>query len=82
MAAERYRTGIPGLDEVMLGGFLAGRSVMIEGYTGTGKTVLGMSLINAGIREFGESGVLVSFEQLPEFLYLDALSFGWDFREL
>jgi circadian clock protein KaiC len=77
-----YRTGIPGLDELMLGGFLDGRSVMIEGYTGTGKTVLGMSLIEAGIRELGEPGVIVTFEQPPSAIYDDASTLGWDFREL
>jgi circadian clock protein KaiC len=82
MEAELYRSGVPGLDEVMLGGFLPGRSIMIEGYTGTGKTVLGMSIVEAGIREAGEAGVIVSFEQLPETLYGDARSLGWDLREL
>ena len=77
-----YRTGIPGLDELMVGGFRDDRSVMIEGYTGTGKTVLGMAIIEAGIRERGEPGVIVTFEQPPSDLYDDALSLGWDFRAL
>lgn len=77
-----YRSGVPGLDEVMLGGFLRGHSVMIEGYTGTGKTSLGESIIHAGIVQFDEHGVIVTFEQLPETLYRDALSLGWDLRAL
>ncbi|MBI3978942.1 MAG: hypothetical protein HY331_12215 [Chloroflexi bacterium] len=80
--ADLYATGIPGLDEVMLGGFIEGHSVMIEGYTGTGKTVLGMALIHAGISALGQPGVIASFEQLPQSLYRDALSLGWDLRAL
>jgi circadian clock protein KaiC len=77
-----YKTGVCGLDEVMLGGFIDGHSVMIEGYTGTGKTIFGETILVGGINEMGENGVIVSFEQLPESLYRDALSLGWDFRAM
>ncbi|HLE80795.1 MAG TPA: ATPase domain-containing protein [Dehalococcoidia bacterium] len=77
-----YSSCVPGLDEVLLGGFRHGRSVMIEGWTGTGKTVLGMSIIQGGIEGCADNGVIVTFEQLPESLYQDALSLGWDFRAL
>lgn len=77
-----YRSGVPGLDEVMLGGFLDGSTVMIEGYTGTGKTLLGLSVIHAGISHLGEAGIVVTFEQLPQSLYRDAGSLGWDLRAL
>ncbi len=79
---NRYETGISGLDEVLRGGFVEGHTVMVEGYTGTGKTVLGMSLIHAGIDRFDEHGVIVSFEQLPEAIYRDASSLGFDLRDL
>ncbi len=43
-ALERVATGIPGLDQVLQGGFLRGASCLISGETGTGKTTLGNQL--------------------------------------
>ena len=44
LALERVATGIPGLDEVLQGGFLRGASCLISGKPGTGKTTLGNQL--------------------------------------
>jgi len=77
----RVTTGIEGLDELLDGGLVPGTSVMVEGAPGTGKSVLAMQYILAGI-ERGEPGIYVSLEETPERIYRDAGSFGWDFRAL
>lgn len=79
---ERVKTGIPGLDEMLCGGFLPQTANLVEGAPGTGKTTLGMQFIYHGIVACGEPGLILTFEQFPQQYYSDAASFGWDFRQL
>lgn len=79
---ERVKTGIAGLDEMLHGGFLPRTANLVEGAPGTGKTTLGMQFIYNGIVQFGEPGLIVTFEEFPQQYYRDAASFGWDFRRL
>ena len=79
---ERVKTGIPGLDDMLLGGLLPQTANLVEGAPGTGKTTLGMQFIYHGIVAHGEPGLILTFEEFPEQYYRDASSFGWDFRQL
>lgn len=74
-------TGIEGLDAVLHGGIPQGRSVLLAGVSGTGKTTLAMQfLVNGACR--GERGLLFSFEEPPDRLHHMAAGFGWNSREL
>jgi circadian clock protein KaiC len=79
---ERVKTGVPGLDEMLCGGFLRNTANLVEGAPGTGKTTLGMQFIYHGIVSCGEPGLILTFEQFPQQYYRDAASLGWDFRRL
>jgi circadian clock protein KaiC len=79
---ERVKTGIPGLDEMLHGGFLPQTANLVEGAPGTGKTTLGMQFIYHGIVAYGEPGLILTFEEFPQQYYDDAASFGWDFRQM
>ena len=74
---ERIQVGIPGFDEIVHGGLPRGRSTLLAGATGTGKTVFGLQFLwgGAGV---GEPGVLVTFAERPEDLIANVESFGWD----
>jgi circadian clock protein KaiC len=74
----RAKTGVAGLDELLGGGLLPGRSALLKGPPGSGKTTLGLQMLVAGAVEFNEPGVLITFEQMPAQLYADTASFGWD----
>jgi circadian clock protein KaiC len=76
---ERLQTGIPGLDAVAEGGLPLGRSTLVVGTSGAGKTVLASQLLAAGIEGFDEAGVLVTFDETPGSVMRNAQSFGWDF---
>lgn len=71
------RTGIAGLDDVLLGGIPRSNNVLVEGAPGTGKTTLGLAFIHAGAARFGEPGVIVSFELDPDKIVRDARGFDW-----
>ena len=71
-------TGIRGLDEITRGGLPQGRSTLVTGGTGTGKTLLGLQFLVAGAREHGEPGVLVTFEESAEKVTADVASLGFD----
>jgi len=79
---ERVKSGIPGLDEMLGGGFLHQTANLVEGAPGTGKTTLGMQFIYHGIVACGEPGLILTFEEFPQQYYRDAASFGWDFRRM
>ena len=81
MPNERLATGIPGLDEMLSGGFLPGTSVLVRGAPGSGKTSLGLQYLVHGARN-GQPGLLISFEEFPPSLHRDAESLGWNLAEL
>jgi len=80
--SDRVQTGIPGLDEMLGGGFLPDTANLVEGAPGTGKSTLGMQFIFNGIQRFNEPGVILTFEEFPQQYYRDAEAFGWPFHEL
>ncbi len=79
---ERIKTGILELDEMLGGGFMPGDAVLIAGSAGSGKTTLALQYLVNGVTQFGDRGIYVTFEELPNQIYRDAKSFGWDLRKL
>jgi circadian clock protein KaiC len=79
---SRVRTGLPEFDEMLKGGFMRGDAVMVAGTPGSGKTTLGLQYLVSGATKFDENGIYVTFEELPNQIYRDALNFGWDLRKL
>ena len=77
----RVRTGITELDEMLHGGFMEGDAVMVAGSAGCGKTTLALQYLVNGVKN-GDSGVYVTFEEMPDQIYRDAKNFGWDLRKL
>src|ERR1700678_1678134 len=76
------KTGIAGLDRILMGGIPKTNVILGEGTTGSGKPLLGAEFIYRGITEFNESGIIVVFEVSPDKLIRDAATFGWDLAAL
>ena len=72
----RVPTGIPGLDEVLLGGLPEHGVYLIKGGTGTGKTTLGLQFLLEGVRR-GEKVLFVSLSQSNRMLERIAASHSW-----
>lgn len=71
-------TGIRGLDEITDGGLPRNRSTLVCGGAGSGKTLLAMEFIVRGIRDFGEPGVFIAFEESIEDLVQNVASLGFE----
>jgi circadian clock protein KaiC len=73
---QRMPTGISGFDQVALGGLPAGRSTLVTGTTGSGKTLFAVEFLARGIRDFDDAGVFVTFEETPTDIRRNAASLG------
>src|SRR5476649_1501284 len=76
------RTGIVGLDAILMGGIPRTNVILVQGTAGSGKTLLGIEFIYRGITQFNEPGMIVVFETSPDKLIRDAATFGWDLAAL
>jgi len=79
---ERILSGIPGLDELIGGGFPKRSVTLISGGPGSGKTIFSLQMLISGAERFGEAGVYATLIEAPEELRLDASSFGWNIESL
>jgi circadian clock protein KaiC len=73
---ERMRTGVAGLDEALGGGLPRGRTTLVVGSTGSGKTIFALQTLAQGVR-LAEAGVLLTFEESPKDILGNMASFDW-----
>lgn len=81
MDKPRIKTGIPGLDDMLRGGFLPGSITLVRGAPGAGKTSLALQFLLEGAQR-NEPGLFITFEEFPHSLYRDAVSLGFDLQAL
>lgn len=74
-------THIPGLDDILEGGLPRGRTTVINGAPGSGKTLLGLEFLYRGALA-GEPGIFIGFEEPVEQLRQNAATLGWDLPAL
>jgi circadian clock protein KaiC len=75
-SVQKTPTGIPGFDFVSDGGIPTGRTALVAGSAGSGKTIFAAQFLAEGIRQHGEKGVFVTFEERPEDIRRNMISFG------
>lgn len=71
------KTGVEGLDDILLGGLSVGHVFLLEGNPGTGKTTIALSFLLEGAKA-GESGLYVTLSENEEELRGGAASHGWE----
>jgi circadian clock protein KaiC len=79
---EKTPTGIPGLDNVTNGGLPSGRTTLVAGGAGSGKTLLGMEFLVQGILQFNEPAVAMTFEETAEEMTANLASLGHNLSDL
>ncbi|MDG6221054.1 MAG: KaiC domain-containing protein [Candidatus Thermoplasmatota archaeon] len=77
MMNERVETGIPGLDEMLGGGFPRNHTVVVMGSFGTGKTTFALQFLWRGL-ENGEKAIFISLEEDEKAVVGTAKDYGWD----
>lgn len=75
-------TGIAGLDEITGGGLPKGRTTLVVGSPGCGKTLLSTQFLVHGVLKYGEPGVCLQFEETADKLAANVASLGLDLNEL
>lgn len=73
---ERLSTGIDELD-ALIQGYPKGKTFLVSGDAGTGKTILALHFLNACCKD-GLKSIYIAMEENPEDLKAQAASFGWD----
>ncbi|TVR99216.1 MAG: circadian clock protein KaiC [Rhodospirillales bacterium] len=75
---QKVATGIKGFDFIAEGGLPEGRTILVGGSAGSGKTIFASQFLAEGIRQADQNGVFVTFEEHPADIRRNVCTFGWD----
>ena len=75
-SSSKARTGVAGLDDILLGGLTPGHVYLLEGSPGTGKTTIALKFLLEGAKA-GEKGLYITLSETEEELRKGAASHGW-----
>lgn len=75
-------TGIAGFDDITGGGLPRGRTTLLVGGAGAGKTVMALQFLVHGARQCRDPGIFVAFEEPAQRILANASSFGWELETL
>lgn len=78
----KTRSGIQGFDEILLGGLPKGRSIILSGPPGSGKSTFAMQFLYKGVKDYAEPGVYVTLSESPAEIRNNMKSYGWDIMKL
>lgn len=73
---EKAELGVPGLDDITVGGLARGRLFLLEGSPGTGKTTIATQFLMAGAAA-GERALYITLSETEDELRAGAASHGW-----
>ncbi|NPA86601.1 MAG: AAA family ATPase [Candidatus Diapherotrites archaeon] len=79
---DRVPTGIPGLDDLISGGFPRNSNILVVGGPGTGKTIFALQYIYAGASLYSEPGVFITLEEPATNIVWNLQNFGWDYHSV
>jgi circadian clock protein KaiC len=81
-ALRKAPSGIAGFDEITGGGLPRGRTTLLFGGPGSGKTIFALQYMVNGARIYGEPGIFVAFEENAKRIMANAESFEWKLAQL
>jgi circadian clock protein KaiC len=79
---EKVPSGIEGFDDITGGGLPLGRTTLLMGGPGCGKTVLALQVLVSATTHYGTPGIFVAFEENARRVSANGEKFGWKMREL
>ncbi|MES1176701.1 MAG: ATPase domain-containing protein [Myxococcales bacterium] len=77
----KVATGIQGFDEITHGGLPRGRTTLVMGGPGCGKTVFSLQLLVNGVNRTKEAALFVAFEEKTSQILTNAATFNWELGE-
>lgn len=78
---RKIASGIVGLDDVLNGGLPEGRTTLVGGGPGTGKSILALEFLYRGAAA-GEPGIYITFEERAQAVRENGLTLGWNLEAL
>jgi circadian clock protein KaiC len=81
VSIAKVKTNIAGLDEILDGGLAEGRTTLVAGGPGCGKSILGLEFLYRGALA-GEAGIFVTFEEQADAVRKNALTLGYQLAPL
>lgn len=79
--STRVTTGVPGLDEMMSGGYFLGSTTLVVGITGSGKSVMALQYIAEGARR-GERSIMLTLDEPRAQVLRNAATIGIDLKPM
>lgn len=79
---QRQLTGIQGFEHISMGGLVEGRTTLLVGTSGSGKTLFANQFLYNSIKQYNRPVVFVTFEERPQDIIRNVKSFGWDLQQL
>jgi len=77
LGLSRISTGVDGLDKMLDGGLISGRTYILSGDAGSGKSTLCAHFLMEGVKN-GEEVLYVTIDSNPADISANISSFGWD----
>ncbi|MEP7157645.1 MAG: ATPase domain-containing protein, partial [Betaproteobacteria bacterium] len=81
-STNKQPSGIAGFDEITGGGLPHGRTTLLVGGPGSGKTIFAMQFLVHGAQHCKQPGIFVAFEERPDRIVGNFEGFGWKLSEL
>jgi len=79
---KKSKTGIPGFDLMINGGFEPESINLVAGSAGSGKTLFAAQFVLNGVLKYDEPGIYVTFEEKKDKFYKDMESIGYDMKKI
>jgi circadian clock protein KaiC len=79
---QKALTGIPGFDEISLGGLPRNRTTLVMGGPGTGKSVFALQTLVSAASQRKQPGIFVAFEEDIDAIFANAAAFDWNLPAL
>ena len=79
---KKIPLGIEGFEVISEGGLPQGRTTLVSGSSGSGKTLFALEYLWQGIQGYGENGVFVTFEETPKDIVKNVKSLKWNLDNL
>lgn len=80
-APKKTPTGIEGFEHIAMGGLTEGRTALIAGSSGSGKTLFASEYLYRGITRFNQNAVFVTMEEHPREIIRNVKRLGWNLEE-